>query len=789
MPSLGFSHAATLVGGGGSGEPALSIANPAQTPPLSPSSPEPIGLRYERRGLLGAGGMGHVHEVYDAGLGRRVALKTLHGALVGNEAAVRMLEREAQLTGSLEHPNIIPIYDAGTHPELGPYYVMRVVDQPSLEIVLGELRAGTPAYVAAYTLGKLLRYFIQVCLAVDYAHSRGVVHCDLKPANILLGSFGEVLVVDWGLAAREGDGARHLGGTPGFLSPEQLLGGDAIDARTDVFALGAVLYEILCLEPAFPPTTTSQIVDAIASQRPLLEPPPPPGTRRADRTVPAELEEICLQALELEPVCRFPSASAMAAALETFLEGTREQTRRRARADELVGRGDQLAEDHHESLQTRPERLEELRGLRASVAPWEPLARRREVWDAEDRLAIMDALGVRTLQAAVAAYEQALEEVPGHPAARQGLAMLYFGQMQRALDRRDELERIYFEELVKQYDDRELASVLASEGTVSIATTPAAELRLAPMEERDRRLLPARARVYGASMSRQLSLGPGSYLATVRFADGHEARLPLLVKYGHHVELSVSLAQVSARVPGEIFVPGGPTLIGGDDATPEGRELREVHVEPFYIDERPVIFDEYLEFLAELVARGDTRVDAYLPRSGDGMPYWVRSRGSFLPSRVAEFGVDAATLRQLPVFGADLAAASAYAEWRAAVTGLPYRLPGELEWEKAARGVDGRAYPWGERFEGAFCKMRESRPGQPVPEPPGAFTADVSPYGVRDTAGGVAEWVVPEQADAGAVTRGGAWCDWRSECRLVTRRVMRASERSARIGFRLARGA
>jgi len=174
-----------------------------------------------------------------------------------------------------------------------------------------------------------------------------------------------------------------------------------------------------------------------------------------------------------------------------------------------------------------------------------------------------------------------------------------------------------------------------------------------------------------------------------------------------------------------------------------------------------------------------------------GAPLWEWRAGRFEPARVAEWPLARAELLRLPVFGVDVRSALRYAAWRSAATGRGYRLPTELEWEKAARGVDGRTYPWGDRFDAAFCKMRESRPGLAAPEPPGAFADDVSPYGVCDLAGGVADWVVPlgggTDGDALMVTRGGAWCDWRVDCRVDARRIYHAGERSSRVGFRLAR--
>ncbi|HUS31682.1 MAG TPA: SUMF1/EgtB/PvdO family nonheme iron enzyme, partial [Kofleriaceae bacterium] len=145
------------------------------------------------------------------------------------------------------------------------------------------------------------------------------------------------------------------------------------------------------------------------------------------------------------------------------------------------------------------------------------------------------------------------------------------------------------------------------------------------------------------------------------------------------------------------------------------------------------------------------------------------------------------------VFGVSAESAEAYAKWLSEKDGLKWRLPTEHEWEKAGRGTDGRIYPWGDHFEATFCKMRDSRPGAPLAEAVGTYEWDISPYGVRDLAGSIADWCIPDERRTAkrepreVVSRGGAWCDWAIDCRLASRRRYLATEHSARVGVRLAR--
>jgi serine/threonine-protein kinase len=758
-----------------------------------PSSQGPGPERYPSGRVLGAGGMGQVFECVDNVLGRQVAVKRLRPEVVTDPVAIAMLEREARVIGSLEHPNIIPVYDAGYLDDSGPFYAMRLMERPSLEALLRKLREGDPEATAEFGLGRLLRAFIQVCQAVDYAHSRGIVHCDLKPSNILLGSFGEVLVVDWGLAHSPDESSAYRGGTPGYMAPEQFEPDTRpIDARTDVYALGAVLYEILTQRQAFPDQSSDP--HAPRTMVRMLSPrrrPVSPAIRAPERTIPEELAEASMKALEIDPEARYPTARALATDIELFIEGTKERERREQRARDLTEQGDSLADSYHELVESRPERVAETNDLRASISPWEDADLKQALWDAEDRQLVLDSLCIRTLQAAVSAYEQALDEVAGYAAARRGLARLYREELHRAHERRDDFDRVYFEGLMRQYEGDAAGS---SGGVIRLGVTPEpVEVTLCHVQENNRRLVIAREEPLGVSPIEVAGLATGSYIARLSRPGFFDVLCPLLLRPGQELSLVVDVRGASEMKPGEVFIPGGPALLGGDETNLNGRDLQEVDVPSFFISTFPVSFQEYLEFVAALFQADPASALDFVPCNTDGTFYWEWNGHEFEPSRITRWGDDREVLLSLPAFGVDVACAEAYARWRSESTGRQYRLPTEWEWEKAARGTDGRRYPWGDRFDASFCKMRESRPGLPRPEPSGIFATDSSPYGVRDLAGGIAEWVLPpgHRSSVGVTTqlatRGGAWCDWRVDCYLGARRPYFVEERSARVGFRLVR--
>jgi serine/threonine protein kinase len=201
--------------------------------------PDMTGTRYELIREIGRGGMGAVYEANDTLLDRHVALKVIASEWSNAEAAER-LQREARTIARLEHPGIVPVHDVGLLADGRVYYAMKLVRGVRLN-----------EYAQAHTaLPDLLRVFLRVCEAVAYAHANGVVHRDLKPENIMVGEFGEVLVLDWGVArhSSDQDPAGTVVGTRAFMSPEQARG-EAVDPRTDVFSLGLLLRQLSEHEP------------------------------------------------------------------------------------------------------------------------------------------------------------------------------------------------------------------------------------------------------------------------------------------------------------------------------------------------------------------------------------------------------------------------------------------------------------------------------------------------------------------------------------------------------------
>ena len=249
--------------------------------------PDLSGTRYRLIAQVARGGMGVVYAAEDQRLQRRVALKVLE--VPGNDGDLaHRLMREACVLARLEHPGIVPVHDAGALTDGRAFYCMKYVEGQTLA-----------QHVAGKSLPEKLRLLERIAEPLDFAHARGFVHRDLKPENIMIGAFGEVLIMDWGLATmahtlRTGQGG--VLGTPGYMSPEQARGTNDIDHRTDIFSLGAILAFMLTgMASGEAPTVTSGVA--------------PP------------LRAICEKALAADPDARYRSAGALAADTVRYLGG------------------------------------------------------------------------------------------------------------------------------------------------------------------------------------------------------------------------------------------------------------------------------------------------------------------------------------------------------------------------------------------------------------------------------------------------------------------------------------
>jgi eukaryotic-like serine/threonine-protein kinase len=444
-------------------EQALSLtqggpSSPGDDLPRSPSFgvTVPPAARYADEGEVGRGGMGAVRRIFDRVLMRSVAMKLIEPVVSRTDSGIRFVE-EAQITGQLDHPNIVPVYEFGTAATGQLYFTMKLVSGQTLHELIAGLHGPDATSSRALwdeALERILRLLLRVCEAVAFAHSRGVIHRDLKPANIMIGTHGQVYVMDWGLGlllagrrstapgpapeASEGSirtsgrSSRATGveGTPAYMAPEQALGQtDAIDARTDVFALGALLYQVLTGRPPFHASTTTEAL-ALAANATIV---PPQDV--AAQPLPPGLCDIAMRAMRRDPADRYQTAGELHGALEAFLRGGGWFGTRRFEPGEVIVREGDLADAAYVIVSGRCEAYRERDGERRRLRELGPgdVFGEAALLNAEPRTASVCALDAVTVKVVTAdAFERELGRSPWVGALVKQLAARFL-----ELERRD----------------------------------------------------------------------------------------------------------------------------------------------------------------------------------------------------------------------------------------------------------------------------------------------------------------------------------------------------------------
>jgi len=264
-----------------------------------------------------------------------VVFKTLHPHLRTSDVETRRFLLEARVTAIISHPGTVPLYELGRDGKGALYFTMKRLQGRDLRSILIDLVAKNQDILQRFSIMRMVDILISVCQTVGHAHTQGVIHRDLKPANILVGAFGEVTVLDWGLAKVQGEdidseeelernksqlleltvpGKRY--GTPLYMSPEQATADPNLDGRSDIYNIGSILFEMLTLKSLIWGETVDEVLEKI-----LNRPVPAPRQVAPERNIPPELEAICLKALAREPKDRYLSVEALLNDLYRFRNG------------------------------------------------------------------------------------------------------------------------------------------------------------------------------------------------------------------------------------------------------------------------------------------------------------------------------------------------------------------------------------------------------------------------------------------------------------------------------------
>jgi eukaryotic-like serine/threonine-protein kinase len=796
--------------------------------------------RYAEIGTLGSGGMGEVFRVLDRDLNRTLALKAIRRDLMENPRALSRFVSEAQVTGQLQHPGIVPVHDIGRLPDGRMYFAMQEVRGRELGDVIREVHdsrtaVGWEPAPSGWTFRRLIDAFLKVCEAVAYAHVRKVIHRDIKPENILIGEYGEVLVLDWGLArvtdedidftddlgqaivtdrARDGRNATVAGaiaGTPAYMPPEQARGDrDAQGTWSDVWSLGAVLYEILAGHAPYVGPDAEAILAMVTKRDPIALPTTP--------DIPEALRLSATKALQRDPRKRHRNAGELAEDINGWIEGSK----RREAALLLV----RQAEERSKSIGGMAGRAAALRAEAdrhlATLHPTESVELKKLAWRRFEEARGLER-GADVLETVAAQLASAaLVQVTDLPEAHAFLADHYQKAHARAESRGNDAAAERHRTLLQAHDNGRHAKYLAGDGTITLLTDPDdATVEMFRYVERDRMMV---LEPFGKSLKtpiRAMPIPMGSYLFTLRAPNRHVTRYPVHIRRGEHWEgispdttstVPVYLPSQNEIEEDEIYVAPGWFWAGIDVET--GTPRAKVWLDGFVIQRYCVTNQQYVEFLNDLLRKwrnDDAQRFAPWPhvRAFAGAMQLNKDRsGHFaLPPDVDGDPIG----RDWPVSMVDWNGAVAYAQWASARDGKPWTLPYELEWEKAARGVDGRMFPMGPHLDPTWTCMGDSHLSRPMHASIEAHPEDESPYGVCGMAGNVRVWCRDRYTVRGPrissksrigldrqtapihgepvrrAVRGGSWMSRAEDCATTWRNGFLDDEHLIDVGFRLVR--
>jgi serine/threonine-protein kinase len=663
----------------------------------------------------------------------------------------------------------------------------------------------------------------------------------------MTGTFGEVLVMDWGLARDVRDpgesptSARDSGsipppvlrrsapaspgattrilpetkygeviGTPAYMSPEQARGlRDLHGPPSDVYALGAILYHLLTGRPPYDGDSNMVWHRVLAG--------PPRSIEEASRggpPVPLALVAIAERAMQRAIEDRYPDAEKLAQEVLTWLD----EDLRRERAMAVLTEARVLEPRIAELRAAAAAAQAEAEALLAKVRPSDPIEHKRPGWHLQSEAARL------TREAAFCEAEWqgtvrgALSQDPDLPEAHAALADYYRERLTAAELAHEDEDAAGLEVLLRTHDRGRHAAFLRGEAALTLVTNPSgAEVLLERYVAIDHRLVPEPVGVIGRTPLHGVALTRGRYRLRIKAEGYAETYYPILLERGSHWngcpqgegEPSViELPREGELGPEDVYIPGGYSYIGGDPLATDSLPRQRVWIDGFVIRRFPVTNAEYLVYLNHLVDEGrENEAIERCPRfavGSDQLMFGRDTSGRFEPRFE---GPNPQWLPDLPVVFIDWHAATAYAKWLAAETGQPWRLPNELEREKAVRGADSRVYPWGDETEVTFACVIESFARNPQQVSVRGFPYDESPYGVRGLAGNMRDWCLnvwrrdgppikrgrvcldeaaPDDPDFRAV-KGGAWGSSMGFSRAASRFGTPPAFRSLLIGFRLVR--
>ena len=780
--------------------------------------------RYTHVKTIGMGGVGAVLSAYEPELNREVAIKILRPAFRNKADSLKRFIREARATAHIEHPNIVPIHQLGVFTDNGVFFSMKKVDGRDLRTVIRKLSEGDKDFLKKYTKRQLLQIFVSIGNGVAYAHSKGVIHRDLKPANIMLGDYGEVMVMDWGLVKYRAEkdsskeewrvdfdpdfstlghsnamstGQGTVSGTPAYMAPEQAGGhNEKIDEQTDLYSLGAILYSILTWEtaPFESPMTTNQVLKNVLSGNFKR-----PRKRAPKRKISRELEAVCLKAMARKKKNRYKSAEELVRDIKNYLEGYPvlaykaslarlffKTIRRRplipsaaivafftflgvigilhfenenrvsnlkSFAEYSIGQGDEYYLKAVKSYQRLQEEYKKPIGESSynKITRWyTDFNRYRLEFNSNYSVAAQFLFQAEDLGGKNSAVNRELLKVLKQQ-LNFSLLTGNYDETKGLLKQLRLRKHGVFGDIIssdkKKYE--QIKMIIRNEGIIKVNSIPGGIGIYYETFNDENTDGVEKKKIFMGKTPIEKKVPGGNYLLFPVGKNMGKVRCPVQVLCGRINSIEVT---VPYKIPDDMcYIPAGNFGFGTRNSF---NRIQETFLPAYFISSHEVTIGQYLEFWKSLKSTIDKNhyQARYLFSNGDFKYLKLWDKNGKLHKRFKQ---------DMPVVGISGEASEAYCAWLSKKNGVYLRLPTNLEWEKAARGVDGRMFSWGSThdLEAALCwDNKAGREKYPIVAPVGSFRRDKSIYGVMDMIGNVHEFTTEKVDDGNVfVIKGGSY--------------------------------
>ena len=758
--------------------------------------------RFSQIHTIGLGGIGTVMSAYEPHLDRDLAIKMLRPAFRDNRNSINRFIQEARATAHVAHPNIVPVYELGIFEEIGPFFTMKRVEGVTLQHVLKRLNENAERYIQKYTLRELLNVFISICHGVAYAHSKNIIHRDLKPGNIMLGDYGEVMVMDWGLVKKADHASKNsekpyvplsdteedtlktidgeVTGTPAFMSPEQACGHNStVDIQSDIYCLGAVLYTILTRQRSpFPRGLKTREILQLCAEGKII----PPRKRMPKLKIPKELNAITMKAMSLDKSQRYATVLELLHDVRSYLDhypvsaysdplhvSLLKACKRRPMIPTTVAAAIiTLAIAFGFQLYDRNERFNYyLKQANENILSGDMMYSRgksviKRLTELRQTDKIADENKITELNKQLDKFNTSLNnyynvaegflgkiEITGARLkkvnSKLGYIMknkIYYSLLAgdyQTTKRLIELMRLNRRsesyQMVRQDDTlyKKMNLVYYNEGTIDIETVPS-KIQVKLTELPNGKIVSDRAekteiKLLGMTPIENITVNAGSYLISMQNKLGNIISYPLLVEPGNIIHQQI---YIPATIPnGMVYIPAGNYYTGATT-----QDMRKKYLLGFFIKKYEVTFAEYLRFWTML--RDPNKKQRY--RS---MLLLDQKSRRLAPAWDNDLKLCQQLKPEYPISGISHEAAEAYCRWISSQRQRPCLLPSAEQWEKAARGVDGRKYIWGNYMQNKNALIPENNLAAkkyPFGAPAEKFILDRSIYGVYEMAGNVREY-------------------------------------------------